>query len=331
MTESFSSITGKNSSSMTDDAKFYELSKKAAVDAIASYLDTNGLIKTSSTLNAESVSVHVGDVDLTGASASNLTSVANAQGTSATGITQPTGGSGILGWLSGIFNKLSNPLAVTGTFWQTTQPVSGTITEANSTAILTAANKPQYDANGNMYVNAAPLSSITDSVTASAKVAVITSELIRPSNTTAYSTNTVVSNSTTAATVITFSNMAKVANGSGLITKAKLTTNQSANVGTFKLFLYNVSPTMINDAAAFTLLYADRSKRIGSIVFNALSTEGSGSDCASNLLTPGNGNLPLEFSCVNGDVNLYGILETVSGFTPTSGQLLSIELTVEQN
>ena len=35
-----------------------------------------------------------------------LTSIDTKQGTSGTGITQPTGGSGILGWLSGIYNTL---------------------------------------------------------------------------------------------------------------------------------------------------------------------------------------------------------------------------------
>lgn len=45
-------------------------------------------------------------------------------GSDGTGIAPPTGGAGIRGWLSGIYNKLSNPLAVAGTFWQTTQPVS---------------------------------------------------------------------------------------------------------------------------------------------------------------------------------------------------------------
>src|SRR5665213_125074 len=36
----------------------------------------------------------------------NLATVATAQGAGASGITQPTGGSGILGWLSGIYNAL---------------------------------------------------------------------------------------------------------------------------------------------------------------------------------------------------------------------------------
>ena len=49
---------------------------------------------------------------------------AAADGSDATGIVPPTGGDGIRGWLSGIYARLGNPLSVTGTFWQATQPVS---------------------------------------------------------------------------------------------------------------------------------------------------------------------------------------------------------------
>ena len=201
--ETFLSIVGKDPNSLTDYAKNYEITKKAVIDGITNFLDTNGLIKTSSTLNAESVSVHVGDVDLTGASASNLTSVANAQGTSGTGIIQPTGGSGILGWLSGIFNKLSNPLAVTGTFWQATQPVSGTVTEANSTAILTAANKPQYDASSNQIVNPLPSIAGIDSVSAYGNGNVITAAIASLPSSSTYTANNIVSSGTTTAYQIT--------------------------------------------------------------------------------------------------------------------------------
>ena len=47
---------------------------------------------------------------------------------SGTDITTPTampsGGTGIRGWLSAIWTKLNNSIAVTGSFWQTTQPTS---------------------------------------------------------------------------------------------------------------------------------------------------------------------------------------------------------------
>jgi hypothetical protein len=86
----------------------------------------------------------------------NLATIASAQGASGTGITQPTGGSGALGWLSGIYSKLSGTLTttatisgtpnvnvsnssipVTGAFWQTTQPVSIATLPALSTGANT--------------------------------------------------------------------------------------------------------------------------------------------------------------------------------------------------
>lgn len=43
----------------------------------------------------------------------------------------PAGGVGIRGWLSAIWTKLNGSLAVTGTFFQATQPVSGTVSVGN--------------------------------------------------------------------------------------------------------------------------------------------------------------------------------------------------------
>lgn len=54
----------------------------------------------------------------------NLASIATANGSDITSATQLPGGSGIRGWLSGIYTKLSGTLSVSGTFWQPTQPVS---------------------------------------------------------------------------------------------------------------------------------------------------------------------------------------------------------------
>ena len=60
-------------------------------------------------------------------------------GTDATGVTQVSGGVGIRGWLSSIYSKLSASIAVTGTFWQATQPISGTVTANLGTAAVTNA------------------------------------------------------------------------------------------------------------------------------------------------------------------------------------------------
>ena len=56
--------------------------------------------------------------------ASDLTNL-EPQGSAITGASLPTGGVGLTGWLSAIWSKLSGTLAVSGTFWQATQPISG--------------------------------------------------------------------------------------------------------------------------------------------------------------------------------------------------------------
>ena len=55
----------------------------------------------------------------------------------------PAGGVGVRGWLSAIWTKLNASLAVTGTFWQTTQPVSisqATPGTTNAVALKDASN-----------------------------------------------------------------------------------------------------------------------------------------------------------------------------------------------
>jgi hypothetical protein len=64
-------------------------------------------------------------------------SISNDGGVPINSATIPTGGVGLTGWLSAcwsvlgqIYTKLNASIAVTGTFWQTTQPVSGTFWQA---------------------------------------------------------------------------------------------------------------------------------------------------------------------------------------------------------
>ena len=61
----------------------------------------------------------------------NLATVASAQGSNGTGITQPTGGSGLLGWLSGIYKTLTGTLTTSVSNFPATQAVSGSVTATN--------------------------------------------------------------------------------------------------------------------------------------------------------------------------------------------------------
>ena len=151
--------------------------------------------------------------------------------------------------------------------------------------------------------------------------------LTRPSDTTAYTAKDAVSNSTSAPTVLTFADLARVNAGSGYIVKARLMTNQSTNTARFRLHLYHTAPTAINDNAAHTLLWANRANRLGYIDFAATQTEGSGSDAATSQ----NDTVRLPFVCASGSRAVYGLLETLDAFTPASGQIIYIELTSDQN
>jgi hypothetical protein len=156
---------------------------------------------------------------------------------------------------------------------------------------------------------------------------VVTATFNRPANATAYAALASISDSTTAPTILTFANMGRVNAGSGYITKARLITNQSTNTARYRLHLYNVAPTAINDGAAYTNLSANKANKIGYIDFDPMATEGAGSDIAESL----NATCRLAFLCAAASRTLYGALQTKDVFTPASGQTYFVELTPEQN
>lgn len=168
-------------------------------------------------------------------------------------------------------------------------------------------------------------------------IAVSSLTLTRPSDTNAYIAKDTVSNSTSAPTVLTFANIVGASGVSGYITKVRLLTNQSANVARFRLHLYRTAPTAINDNSPFTLLAANAAARIGTIDFPACQTEGSGSDAANSMFTIGTLNNALTQSpqgalpFVSSSTSIFGILETLDAFTPTSAQTFFIELTADVN
>ena len=85
--------------------------------------------------------------------ASDLSSIEPA-GAAITGASMPAGGLGLTGWLSAIWSKLSGSIAVTGTFWQATQPVS-----AASLPLPTGA---AMEAGGNLAAVASAAGTIAD-------------------------------------------------------------------------------------------------------------------------------------------------------------------------
>lgn len=158
--------------------------------------------------------------------------------------------------------------------------------------------------------------------------AVAASELTRPSDTTAYAALDVISNSTSAPVVLTFTNLARITGGSGYIVKARVMTDQKVVVARFRLHLFHTAPTAINDNSPYLLLYANRANRIGQVDFSAAGTEDATNSTAASALAKDE---RLAFVCATGDRNVYGILETLDAFTPASGQKFYVELTADLN
>ena len=161
---------------------------------------------------------------------------------------------------------------------------------------------------------------------------VAAAELTRPADTTAYAANDAVSDSTSSPTIwATFTNIARINVGTGYIVKAKLLTDQAANVAQLRLHLFNAAPTAINDNAAQTMLYANKATWLGAIDFPALTQDGTGSTAAKATVSSGSSSLPLAFVCAAASRTLSGLLEVLGAFTPTSGQKFYIELAAENN
>jgi len=154
-------------------------------------------------------------------------------------------------------------------------------------------------------------------------------EITRPANTTTYTAKDIIGN------VIEFSNALKYVNGNGYITKVRLMGDVSTQTFKAKLHLYSSSPSGIVDNNPFTLLYSNNYSRLGSIDLQALSTEGTGSTACATIWTAGKadvngfaqGILPIKGD--GGTNTIFGVLETLDAFTPTSGGKYFIQIIVD--
>lgn len=173
-----------------------------------------------------------------------------------------------------------------------------------------------------------PQASETHLGAVSGQTVAVAASFSRPTDTSPYTALDVVCDSASAPTVLSFSNIARVNQGSGYITKARLLTDQKTNTARFRLHLFSASPTAINDNSPFLLLWANRADRVGYIDFDACITEDSSNSTAAGAL---NASIRLAFNCASASRTLYGILETRDGFTPANAQNFYIELTAEQN
>jgi hypothetical protein len=158
-------------------------------------------------------------------------------------------------------------------------------------------------------------------------VNVAAGELTRPADTTAYAAKDVISDSTSAPTVLTFTGVARASGGSGYITKARIMTDLKTWTGRMRLHLFDTSPTAINDNSPFLLLYANKATRIGVIDFTTAATEDATNSTGAEVI---NDLVRLPY-VTTGGANIFGILEVLEAATPASGQKFYVQLTCDQN
>lgn len=214
-----------------------------------------------------------------------------------------------------ISNDVGNPV-----------PVSGTVALGAGTAAI-----GKLAANSGVDIGDVDVTSLPAHLgTVASNTSVVGVELTRPANTDAYAAKDVVSDSTSAPTVLTFANFARVNQGSGIIVRARLMTDQKTCTAGFRLHLFHTAPTAINDNSPYLLLYANAANRIGMIDFPAMTSEDSTNSTAAATMRPSSdgsyGTPNLWYQAAAASRAIYGVLETTSAFTPASGQKFFIEL-----
>jgi len=117
--------------------------------------------------------------------------------------------------------------------------------------------------------------------------------------------------------------------GSGQIVAVKLQVrNVAVALGTFRVRFYNGPVDQIADNAAFTLLDANKLKRVGYVDLTILTTAGAGSDASEVVaLLP----QPLPFVCAAGRSDLFIQVEAIGAYTPAASDTIRVEVTIRRD
>lgn len=149
----------------------------------------------------------------------------------------------------------------------------------------------------------------------------------RPADTTTYASGDIVNESTSAGTIMTFTDVARENGRGASILGAELVDSAAATVKPeFELYLFDTSITVQNDNAAWAPSDADMEKCVGVIDFPSVSFKtGSG-----NGVVPREG-LGMYVICAAASKNLYGILVARNAYVPASGEKFLVRLKIVQD
>lgn len=161
--------------------------------------------------------------------------------------------------------------------------------------------------------------------------AVVTDGFTRPANTTQYTANDVVSNSTTETRMLHFKNIARTSGGSGIIHSALMfVSTDAATNPNFDLILFDTpNITRAADNAASTVTDGELIDIAAAITFDGTDT--------TNIATVG-ANLVVKvatvgqvFKCRDGYQDLWGLVIDRGAYTPASAERFDFKLFILQD
>lgn len=162
-------------------------------------------------------------------------------------------------------------------------------------------------------------------------LAVRSASKTRPNDTNAYAAGDVINESTSAGTVITFSNVVKTPGGTG--TLARVVIDDSANVSTklqCELWLFHTTITSDNDNGAFTPTDAEMQTCVTVIPITSSYVGDATSGAGGNArLTSGTISEPIH--CASGSTTLYGVLVARNAYAPVAQEVFNVRLFIYQD
>lgn len=154
----------------------------------------------------------------------------------------------------------------------------------------------------------------------------ITASFTRPADTTTYTAGDVMANSTSAPTILQFTNFASVAGGGGIIKSAQLIDSVAATLKPdVELYLFDTSITMQNDNAAWTPSDSDMTHCLGKIYF----PQGAFSVGSGNGIIDMDG-LEKQVTCAGGSTTIYGIPVVRNAYLPGNAEQFNFNLQIIQ-
>ncbi|MES2180728.1 MAG: hypothetical protein V4493_01340 [Pseudomonadota bacterium] len=141
----------------------------------------------------------------------------------------------------------------------------------------------------------------------------------RPADTNVYAAGDVLAQSTSAATILTLTNMARGAGLGGIIQSVNMIDSSvQSTKPDIDLHIFDTAPTMQNDNVAWSPSDAERLRELCVLTFS-----GGNFKSSSNNGSISTGVLSLPYLCVSGSQNLYAIAVVRNAYTPTSGEVFT--------